>query len=247
MPSNEDIQLQYALLMTYRQNLSHLIQQKAKLGGGNTPTSIMNQIRDECTEIQKCKLILAKWGVNFEDLPYEDINYHFNNSTQVVSLNNTNRQNPFLFILLAILLTIALGFIIGEYINRPTMLFNKEFSVSSNRSWFDTKIFVSPGDNITIKYISGRWSNCFVYSCPYVDANGVINRDMNSTNNVMNKCNHASLISKIGSIIYCINDYGSFKAIEQGYIFLGINDQAQSDNDGNLIINVKVSRDQVKK
>jgi hypothetical protein len=123
------------------------------------------------------------------------------------------------------------------------------FVVVAKQGWQDTSITIRKDDKVTITYLSGTWSNCPANGCPYVDANGVHDREgcINCPDNVLPSCPHAALIAMVNDLLYCVRNNLTFigfpQANEQsGHLQLRINDKVISDNDGSITVSITVAR-----
>lgn len=73
----EEIRHQQGLLITYRRNLRHLLQQAALHGGEvYSPLPIINQIGEQRTNINKTKEILRNLGEQVIDYPNEELTFN---------------------------------------------------------------------------------------------------------------------------------------------------------------------------
>jgi len=71
-PSQDEIDQQRQLLMTYRRTLAHYLIQQAALGTGYVPPAVAHGIREARDNIQHIKHILRRWGVAAEDGPNDE-------------------------------------------------------------------------------------------------------------------------------------------------------------------------------
>jgi hypothetical protein len=114
-------------------------------------------------------------------------------------------------------------------------------NIDSTQDWQATGVTAQAGDKLTINYITGTWSNCADVGCPFVDANGISARDLNSEDNILKNCNHAALIAKIGNSLYCVASSFSFVSSDSGPVLLRINDMQPQDNEGEITVDVNLN------
>jgi hypothetical protein len=72
MPSQEDIDQQLELLATHRRTLAQYLKQQALLSEPFAPPAIGHGIEDARQHIRHIKRTLRAWGVQVEDLPYDE-------------------------------------------------------------------------------------------------------------------------------------------------------------------------------
>jgi outer membrane protein assembly factor BamB len=70
--SQEEIDQQRMLLMTYRRTLAHYLSQQATLGTAHIPPEVTHGIREARDNIRRIKGILDGWGVPVEDKPDDE-------------------------------------------------------------------------------------------------------------------------------------------------------------------------------
>jgi len=106
-------------------------------------------------------------------------------------------------------------------------------TVNADYGWQNTGISVTPGQFITIEYLSGRWSTNGKE--PYVDADGHWWDDQYG-------CKFMALIARIGSdsSVLCVGNFLSIKAQSTGILLLRPNDGMLSDNAGQITVKVAV-------
>ena len=118
----------------------------------------------------------------------------------------------------------------------------KKFIVKADDGWQDTGIVTSVEGKLTITYLSGTWSNCPAFGCPYVDASGVRDKEgcINCPDNVLLNCSHAALIAMVNDIVYCVGNNLSVVITQSGSLRLRINDKVLNDNRGSITVSITV-------
>ena len=109
--------------------------------------------------------------------------------------------------------------------------------VSADVNWNSAGVFVSEGDKLTIRYLSGKWSPWPGGRYDAIGSGG----DPRCRCNVMDGISHAALIGKIGdNEPFFIGDQYFHQVGETGELFLGINDMDLYDNSGSLRVRVEI-------
>jgi hypothetical protein len=109
--------------------------------------------------------------------------------------------------------------------------------VSADVRWNSTGVYVSDGDQLTIRYLSGKWSPWPGGRYDAIGSGG----DPRCTCNVMEGVSHAALIGKIGDHEpFFVGDDFFHRVGESGELFLGINDMGLDDNSGTLRLRVEI-------
>jgi len=109
------------------------------------------------------------------------------------------------------------------------------------QNWQNSGVFVSSGNNFTIRYLSGLWSPCAPpYGCPWVDAGGWTewNYDL-----VLEGCPAGALIGRISTVpnnVFCVGNFFSTQATTSGTLEFTTNDNRLEDNAGNILVSIEV-------
>lgn len=114
----------------------------------------------------------------------------------------------------------------------------KTFEVRATMGWQDTGMYLQQGENVEIKYQSGRWSASgdFLFG-----AEGRDWEPLDWPDNVLKGYRHGSLIGKVGDgTPFYVGAGVVVKADRPGNLFLRINDARISDNSGSLIVSIRV-------
>jgi hypothetical protein len=110
----------------------------------------------------------------------------------------------------------------------------------ANRDWQNTGVYVKADETIVITYVSGEWSPCASFGCPYVDAAGSAN--LPTDYNVIPDCSNAALVARFDhSQPFCVEASFTGHVINRsGSLQLRINDRTLDDNGGAIIIRIQV-------
>lgn len=109
--------------------------------------------------------------------------------------------------------------------------------VAADERWVETGIFISNGDELTIRYVAGKWSPWPGGRYDAIGSGG----DPRCRCNVMDGVSHAALIGKIGeNEPFFIGDQYFHRVGESGELYLGINDMDLYDNSGSLRVRVEI-------
>jgi hypothetical protein len=103
--------------------------------------------------------------------------------------------------------------------------------------WNSTGMYISDGDDLTITYLSGKWSPWPGGKYDAIGSGG----DPRCWCNVMEGISHAALIGKIGdSEPFFVGDQYYHRVGEAGELYLGINDMDLFDNSGSMRVRVEI-------
>jgi len=135
--------------------------------------------------------------------------------------------------------------ILTPTLTRGMLTFQRYVNVHANMGWQDTGIFVARGDEVSIQYVSGRWTY-WLGQVPYLDASGdsgyICANYMRSSECVEPAPDFpiGALIGRIGTHLLKIGNALSFASDEEGYLLLRINDGDNGlyDNAGILTVQV---------
>lgn len=116
------------------------------------------------------------------------------------------------------------------------------FEVLANHTWQNSGLQVEAGNRIEIQYVSGSWTTYRGFH-PYVGADGNIGlNDPKNPNHPVPGAYPGVLIAKIGNgAPEEIGSGATFQACESGALYLQMNDDLMSDNDGSIIVQITVS------
>ncbi len=115
----------------------------------------------------------------------------------------------------------------------------KAVEVHSEAGWQDTGITLEQGETLTITYLSGTWSNCAPYNCPYFDAGGV--EPIDWPDSVVQQCRHLAVIAQIGDgPPFCVGRHYSARVDRSGPLRLRGNDKVIQDNAGSVTMQVNI-------
>jgi hypothetical protein len=145
----------------------------------------------------------------------------------------------------------ATAIINATLIARPS---SKVVEVRADKDWQDTGMYVQADEPVSICYLSGKWSPCAPYGCPFVGigANWEITQDnlkqsRNDSDNVVSNCYHGGLIARMSSHTFepfCVSIESMCKqwtARESGNLELRINDWAM-DNTGTILVDIAMRK-----
>jgi hypothetical protein len=132
--------------------------------------------------------------------------------------------------------------------NTPFVV-TERYEVTSTKSW-QRALTVQEGDLISIKYITGTWTNNKFYSGedasppeyrrPYIDSIGY---DFKKYEGLISGANLAALIGRVGvDKLFEVGLQYEFVSPISGDLEFQMNDDKMSDNDGSILIEVTVSR-----
>jgi hypothetical protein len=114
MPSQEDIDGQLQLLITYRRTLNRYLQQRGTMGGAYTPPHVLHGIDESRAHIRQIKRILRDWNVPVENHP-DDEEADLPDSSQLSAAKlgvtqeyDRKRNSSAIIGLLALLITLSL-------------------------------------------------------------------------------------------------------------------------------------------
>jgi hypothetical protein len=89
MPTQDDIEWQWQLLVAYRRSLAHNLSRAAQYGGARlAPVDVINGIAESRAEIRRIKIILRRWSVVIEDHPDDEEPPHYS----LPIIDNSNPQ-----------------------------------------------------------------------------------------------------------------------------------------------------------
>jgi hypothetical protein len=109
--------------------------------------------------------------------------------------------------------------------------------VEAADGWTDTQITVEAGDQLTITYISGKWSPWPGGGYDAIGSGG----DPLCRCNVVMGVSHAALIGRIGDTQpFLVGEEYQHTSGESGTLYLGINDVDINDNSGSLRVLVEL-------
>ncbi|NOT06490.1 MAG: hypothetical protein HOP27_18005 [Anaerolineales bacterium] len=118
-----------------------------------------------------------------------------------------------------------------------------QFTVESTLAWQDTGVKISAGDNVQIEYLSGSWTT-WADGHPSVGPTGNINiSDPKNPNHPLPSAYPGVLIGKIEKSDE-IQEIGMgilFIAKSSGNLYLQINDDNLSDNEGNIRVRISIN------
>jgi hypothetical protein len=110
--------------------------------------------------------------------------------------------------------------------------------VYGDQDWQDTGVSVQVNDTVEVKYISGTWS--INPSWGYVDPDG--HSFAPHPLNPIPDAQPGELIGRIGQSLFRIGRQAEFVARDQGHLYLRMNDDILSDNDGVLRVQITVRK-----
>lgn len=113
-----------------------------------------------------------------------------------------------------------------------------QVEVYANQSWQDTGVAVQVNDTVEIKYISGTWSINPPWG--YVGAAG--HSLSPHPPNPIPAAQPGELIGKLAGLFFRVGRQIEFFARHDGHLYLRINDDGLTDNDGALLIQITVQR-----
>ena len=144
------------------------------------------------------------------------------------------RRNTILLALSTIVIsTLACSILFGD----SERYQSEVLEVAADERWNDTGIYISDGDELTIRYTSGKWSPWPGGQYDAIGSGG----DPRCRCNVMDGVSHAALIGKIGdNEPFFIGDQYFHRVGESGELFLGINDVDLYDNSGSLRVRLEI-------
>lgn len=116
------------------------------------------------------------------------------------------------------------------------------FEVLANVPWQDTGLRVNAGDLVTIQYSSGSWTT-WSGSHPFVDGDGNIGLgDPKNPEHPVSGAYPGVLIAKVGDEIPReIGNQKEFRPCASGPLYLQMNDDILSDNEGSIVVQISVS------
>lgn len=121
---------------------------------------------------------------------------------------------------------------------KPTPLkISRNITIPADVMWYDTGIDIKSGSNITIRYVSGQWSNTNDSQSIWADGNG----SGSWRGLVMPNAPFRSLLAKTGSNTYFVGN--AFQGnMSNGRLYLGMNDVVNTyhDNTGELEVAITV-------
>jgi hypothetical protein len=157
-----------------------------------------------------------------------------------------DRQKTFFFLLGTVLTCLlctvgaagfAGGMLFGRSLPEPSSV---TIEVRADQGWQSTGVLVREGDLLIITQVDGAWSECPAYGCPFRDANGNLESDLNQSNNILTGCHHAALIGRLSAYdMFCVGAAYAAPARRTGILELRINDQALDDNAGALSVRIE--------
>lgn len=114
-------------------------------------------------------------------------------------------------------------------------------TVYANQGWQDTGIIADSGSTIVFEHVSGTWTTAKGLH-PFVGANGNENiGDPKNPNHPLPTAYPGVLIGKVGNgLAQRIGASGSLQARFSGKIYMRMNDDGISDNEGYLVLRVTV-------
>lgn len=123
-----------------------------------------------------------------------------------------------------------------------------EISISANRAWQNSNIYVEAGDTIDFTHIDGQWTD-WKGTTPYTNGIGMTGHicanmaDPESCVEPIPQAPRGSLIGKIGTWSFLIGNRRILTAEQTGYLYLRINDGDDGlfDNDGELVVQIILS------
>jgi len=122
-----------------------------------------------------------------------------------------------------------------EWPTEPTRAVQRE--IEARRGWTDTGMDLQPGDDVTITYVSGKWSP---WAGGHYDAIGS-GGDPRCDCNVLPGVSHAALIGRVGEADPFLVGARYEQTVGQGgRLWLGINDTRLGDNGDAIVVRVEV-------
>jgi len=119
----------------------------------------------------------------------------------------------------------------------------KTFSVDAKLPWQDTGIQIVAGDVVQVKYLSGSWTTWKGHH-PLVGPTGnEALSDPKNPNHPLPSAYPGVLIGKVGGngTIRAIGAELTFHSTDSGNLYLQINDDLMSDNDGSLLVQIMLN------